>query len=633
MMSFKETYISKYRSDGETSATPRFPKKVKIDVCNSCNYGCVFCPTAVMGIKEGNIDDALCRRIITDSYHAGARELGISSTGEPLLNPKLEEYISLAKDLGYEYVFINTNGYLLDIARAKKLAASGVDSVKISINAGTRESYSLVHGVDAYDRVVANIKGFYEIRGNCKLYLSFVAVKQTRLEAERFKAQFSDFADDILIWNANARGGGDIDKRLLLGGDDFAFKWPCGQPFKTAVTTAEGYLLACCQDFDNMTVMADLNEVGIEEAWNSEAFVTFRKKHMQKDFYGSICKNCLFECSDEVIPTNANVGRFPKSEKKMTDVRHRVSQIIMGAAQDFSCLLCGSKAGFTFVNRVRDVDDKEVYSCDACGHVQLFPLPTREEDDAFYQSDAMYKSIFSDIAVLQNEENLMLRYRPFVKEQAEALERHLKKGLKILDIGTGYGWLVEFLRDKGHAADGVELSDEKRELCKRRSGIDLFSWNFLDDTSEISGREEYYDVICLMQLLEHISAPIEFIRRAGRLLKAGGMIYVDVPNYDDYLKTCLREYESFSYSRQHLSYFTGQMLAECMRRAGYKEISVFGHQVYSFENAVWWLKEKRPFFDYHQIETDRHLSWLNEMYKHKLESELISNCLIGIGYK
>jgi 2-polyprenyl-3-methyl-5-hydroxy-6-metoxy-1,4-benzoquinol methylase len=245
----------------------------------------------------------------------------------------------------------------------------------------------------------------------------------------------------------------------------------------------------------------------------------------------------------------------------------------------------------------------------------------------------MYKEIFQDNAALQNEEFLMQRYKIFVKEQANTLVKYIQANKRILDIGTGYGWLVEFLRNKGYEADGVEISDEKRALCKHRCGIKLFSWNFLDNTPEVLDKECYYDVICLMQCLEHISSPVEFIERAGRLLKKGGMIYIDVPNYDDYLKICLREYENFSYSRQHLSYFTGKMLMECMRRAGYKDISIFGHQIYSFENALWWLKEKRPFLDYHQIEVPERLNWLNDVYKNKIESEMKSNCLIGIGYK
>jgi len=327
-VNLKETYISKNHINENISATPPFPLKLKIDVCNSCNYRCVFCPTAITHANKGYIDDTLCRKIITDSYNAGARELGISAVGEPLLNPNLEDYIFFGKELGYEYVFVNTNGYLLDDKRANKLIKSGVDSIKISFNAGTKESYRLIHGVDGYEQVVTNIKNFYKIREKCKLYLSFVVVKQTLKEVKEFKDKLAEFSDDILIWNANTRGGGDIDKRLLIGNDEFSFEWPCGQPFKTAVTTAEGYLLVCCQDFDKMTVISDLNKDNIVDAWNSENFTAFRQKHINKQFNKTICNNCLFGHSDEVIPLNAECAHYKKSEEKRADVHARVEQLI-----------------------------------------------------------------------------------------------------------------------------------------------------------------------------------------------------------------------------------------------------------------------------------------------------------------
>jgi 2-polyprenyl-3-methyl-5-hydroxy-6-metoxy-1,4-benzoquinol methylase len=188
------------------------------------------------------------------------------------------------------------------------------------------------------------------------------------------------------------------------------------------------------------------------------------------------------------------------------------------------CMLCNQTAEFEFIHKLRDDTTRNVYKCGSCGHVQVLPLPTVEEDNEFYQSDTMYKSIFSGRSEFQKEENLMYRYRDFVYEQAEQFEKHLTNihKPKILDIGTGYGWLVEFMRGKGFDIDGIELSDEKRDLCKQRCGIELFDWNFLVDSPDLREKTNHYDVICMMQTLEHIGDPITFLRRASRLLKPKG---------------------------------------------------------------------------------------------------------------
>ena len=299
------------------------------------------------------------------------------------------------------------------------------------------------------------------------------------------------------------------------------------------------------------------------------------------------------------------------------------------------CMLCNKKARFEFVNRLRDDNTRNAYRCLSCGHVQVLPLPTQEEDNEFYQRDIMYKSTYTGNNELQKEENLMYRYRNFVYEQSEQLEKHLdrSKRQKILDIGTGYGWLVEVLRGKGFDIDGVELSAEKRELCKKRSGIDIFDWNFLIDSPDVREKKCYYDVICMMQTLEHISNPKAFLLRASELLKPGGMIFIDVPNFDDYLKAELSEYNNFAYTRMHLSYFTPDTLKFCLENSGFDAVETYGHQLYSFENALWWLRESRPFLDYHQIDVPKQLHFLNIIYKQKLEAEKKSNLLIGIGYK
>ncbi len=110
-LTLRERYINKQRDLSHVNSRPPFPRIVKIDICNTCNYACVFCPQSKQSGKVGNIDDALCKKIIIEAYDAGAREICLSSTGEPLLNPNLGEYIRFCKKLGYEYVFFNTNGF------------------------------------------------------------------------------------------------------------------------------------------------------------------------------------------------------------------------------------------------------------------------------------------------------------------------------------------------------------------------------------------------------------------------------------------------------------------------------------------------------------------------------------------
>lgn len=332
-MNFKDKYLAKQRENSQIMIAPPFPRIIKIDICNVCNYSCVFCPQSKYTGKVGNIDDKLCMKIIEDAYEAGAREICLSSTGEPLLNHNLEKYIRQAKQIGYEYIFFNTNGYLMDKERGESILSAGVDSIKFSINSGSVENYKLVHGVDGYERVIENLTCLSKIRDekqiNCKLYVSYVAIKPTLHEAERLKERISAYTDDFIVMNANNRGGSisEIDEKLFVGSDEYSYQYPCSQLFNNIYVSAEGYVNICCQDFENCAVVADLNKISIEEAWKSNEFIAFRRKYLSGDLSGTLCKNCIYGGSDPVIPLDEEKAYFQESEYKKKDLTRRIADL------------------------------------------------------------------------------------------------------------------------------------------------------------------------------------------------------------------------------------------------------------------------------------------------------------------
>ena len=332
-MNFKDRYLAKQQDNSSIMAEPPFPKIIKIDICNTCNFSCVFCPQSKYTGKVGSIDDELCMKIIKDAYREGAREISLSGTGEPLLNRNLEKYIRHAKEIGYEYIFINTNGYLMDKKRAEAILLSGVDSIKFSINAGSVENYKLVHGVDGYVRVVENLKQLSEIRNNkglkCKLYVSYIAIKSTLQEAKALRKDIAGYIDDFVVMNANSRGGSisEIEEKLFVGNDEYAYTYPCSQLFNNMYITAEGYVYICCQDFENLTVVADLKEMNIGDAWNSTEFVSFRQKYLAHDLQGTLCMNCLYGKNEEIIPLNKEKAYFKIDAQREADLKKRIDML------------------------------------------------------------------------------------------------------------------------------------------------------------------------------------------------------------------------------------------------------------------------------------------------------------------
>ena len=111
-MTKKDITIQKRKEEAklvEYSLTPPFPKEFLIDITSLCNHTCTFCSNRKMANKK-NADNNLVYKVLDDARKEGSTSVGLYATGEPFLNKNLEDYIKYAKKIGYEYVYITTNG-------------------------------------------------------------------------------------------------------------------------------------------------------------------------------------------------------------------------------------------------------------------------------------------------------------------------------------------------------------------------------------------------------------------------------------------------------------------------------------------------------------------------------------------
>ena len=278
-----------------------FPKKnLLIEVTNNCNNKCVFCYNDCMKRNRGFIDKDLCFRVLKEAYELGMREVGFYVTGEPLLDKRLTMFIKRAKEIGYTYIYITTNGILANLDRVKKLYDAGLNSIKYSINASNREDYLLIHGTDNFNKVIKNLSEVYDWKKknniNIKLYVSYITVDLTNKEKEIDKL-FKNSCDEYIVMSAINQGGLIPDICSISHSKEAInsnFKIPCSYPFKNIIVTWEGYLTGCCMDFENLLAYADLNKESLSEAWNNKIIKDFRKKQLKGDVKKTICDNCIY---------------------------------------------------------------------------------------------------------------------------------------------------------------------------------------------------------------------------------------------------------------------------------------------------------------------------------------------------
>lgn len=314
---------------------PKVPKNMLIELTNMCNHSCIFCANSKMSRKKGTIDEKFLFHILNEAYDDGVREVGFYATGEPFISKDLGKYIAKAKEIGYEYVYITTNGALATPQRAREVIESGIDSIKFSINAGTRETYKIIHGKDDFETVIENLKYIAEYRKNnkknFKIFVSYIATRYSANEKKLLEDKLGDIVDEVVFLNVRNQGGMmyEINDYLSLENDKSEEKMPCPLIFNSLHITYEGYLTACCVDFQNYLTVADLNKVSLKEAWHSDKFLELRKKHLEKSVEGTLCYNCIYNKEDKIEPLIAEHATYYDSENfnKKDEIISRVTNM------------------------------------------------------------------------------------------------------------------------------------------------------------------------------------------------------------------------------------------------------------------------------------------------------------------
>jgi SAM-dependent methyltransferase len=99
-------------------------------------------------------------------------------------------------------------------------------------------------------------------------------------------------------------------------------------------------------------------------------------------------------------------------------------------------------------------------------------------------------------------------------------------GRRIAELGCGSGGMLEALARFGTAV-GVETDPALRKHARAR-GLDVRPGSLPDDVPLEAGR---WDVVCLLDVLEHITDDAGALRACRRLLAPGGRLMVTVPAY------------------------------------------------------------------------------------------------------
>lgn len=179
------------------------PIYMEISPCGTCNHRCIFCSVDFMGFKKQYLDKHILMKRISELADFGLKSIMFAGEGEPFLHKDLPEIIVHTKKAGID-VAITTNGVLIR-PEVTDIIIKSVEWIKISINAGTKETYAKVHGTGKNDftKVLSNMEYAVAKRkssgSSCTLGLQILLIPENSHEVQILAGKAKEIGVDYLV--------------------------------------------------------------------------------------------------------------------------------------------------------------------------------------------------------------------------------------------------------------------------------------------------------------------------------------------------------------------------------------------------------------------------------------------------
>ena len=152
------------------------------------------------------------------------------------------------------------------------------------------------------------------------------------------------------------------------------------------------------------------------------------------------------------------------------------------------------------------------------------------------------------------------------ESQVELVKKY-KDGTRLLDVGCGEGFFLFNASKAGYTTKGIEISQDAAEYAIREFGLDVEAKPF----EELRFAENYFDVVTLWQVLEHVPYPLMVLKEVHRILKPGGLLATSTPDIEGMLAKIFQR-KWWNLRRLHINQFTAKTLTDMLNRAGFKNV-------------------------------------------------------------
>ena len=252
------------------------------------------------------------------------------------------------------------------------------------------------------------------------------------------------------------------------------------------------------------------------------------------------------------------------------------------------CILCNNSTFEIIRKKIRHEIPIKVVKCKKCALISL-ENPSKNIID---YSEPGYRGKYTSVLgkTLSPKEffDLEIQFQP---ARVNRVNKLLQKKHKVLEIGSSTGHFLYSIKDKVGEAIGIELDHKYANFSRKHCNLKIFE----EPIKDVKLPDNYFDVIFMFQVFEHIQDPLDFLKHCKRILKPHGKIYLEVPNVDDALLRIFNipAFVERYYRAPHTYYYSTNTLNKLLTKAGVKGKTLTS-QDYTIFNHMHWITTNSP---------------------------------------
>ena len=239
---------------------------------------------------------------------------------------------------------------------------------------------------------------------------------------------------------------------------------------------------------------------------------------------------------------------------------------------DKGCVVCGEKESEIILNLdCGGFDNSPLYetvtvvSCKKCNHI--YNLLTDTQVTGLYE---YYSNEYSQANIESPNKNGDIPgsfSNDSIKRYGDlylVVEKDIKKDGNVLDVGCAMGGLLNFLSPYCDNLFGIDSTEKFVNIAQEKVKGDIK----LASAESIPFADDFFDVVFVDQVVEHLIDPNIFFKEARRVLKENGVLCISVPDATYYKDTSFFDFYFFL-MREHVHHFCFQSLAKIANKFGF----------------------------------------------------------------